>query len=93
MTSLTAPHAVPSSWGRWLARAMRLLGRSPARSSPRGEADDLHDLLALDARTLRDIGAPEWTIAGAAARREEAEHRIAGLLGGYAPHAPDASRW
>lgn len=39
------------------------------------------DLSELNAHTLRDIGAPDWVVLEAAARRDLAHHRVDGFSG------------
>lgn len=92
MASLCLPRALPSSAGRWLTRMRQWAARLATRTAL-DERDDLQPLLGLDARTLRDIGAPDWAVEQSRSSRRLAEQRITLLLGGRSPGPVDPSVW
>ncbi len=71
--TMTMPLSIPlyrPRWQRWLdaAREAWLHWRTE-RATPEA-AMSLHDAMALNDQTLRDIGVPEWMREQAATRRE-----------------------
>lgn len=57
-------------WQRWLEAAQEWLAERRVARLERDTMLDLRAAMALNDRTLRDIGAPEWLQEQAAAQRE-----------------------